>query len=248
MSVEDRVAIVTGATGGMGQHLVRALCEEGAAVVIHYLHREQEANALVKEMDACGHRVLAVQANVANEADVARLVNETIGEFDRVDILINNAGISRDGISWKMDSIAWQEVLDTNLTGAFYTTKAVLPFMRETQWGRIINISSVVAQTGVPGTAAYAASKAGLMGLTRAVASEVASRNISVNCLALGYFDVGLIEQLSEQMKDEILSRIPAGHLGAPGTVSEAVLYLCSEAARFVTGQVINLNGGLFMG
>lgn len=232
----------------MGKCLARAMGDSGAQVVINYRHREKEAQALVAELEEDGRRAIAVRANVAEESEVDSLVAQTVETFGRVDILINNAGISRDGLSWKVSSEDWHEVLNVNLTGTFYATRAVLPHMREARWGRIVNISSVVAQMGVAGAAAYSASKAGIMGLTRTVAIEAAPRNITVNCLALGYFDVGLIDGLSPEAQEKIVDQVPVGQLGKPEAVVETVRYLCLEEVSFVTGQVINVNGGLFMG
>ena len=248
MELEDRVAIVTGATGGLGQYLVRDLSRHGAAVMVHFRHREQEAASLVQEFGDRGVRAIACRADVADETDVRRVVDMAVGAFGRVDILINNAGVSRNSVSWKMDSDDWYEVLNTNLTGTFFMTKAVLPYMRKAEWGRIINIGSVVAQIGVPGTSAYAASKAGVIGLTRVVAREVASIGITVNCLALGYYEAGMIGTLPPQVLADLVKQVPVQRLGKPDTIAATVRYLCSEEAGFVTGQVINLNGGQFMG
>ncbi len=246
--LSGKTALITGATGGLGKHIVRGLSDHGAACVVHYAHREREATALAETLRTEGRQALALRANVADESEVRRMASEVMDAFGRIDILVNNAGISRDGLSWKMDAKDWNEVLNVNLAGPFYTIKAVLPHMRSAGWGRIINIGSVVAQMGVPGTAAYAASKAGLMGLTRVIAREVASKNITVNCLALGYFNAGLIDTLSPEIQKEIASQIPVRHLGKPETVAEMIGYLCSDSAEYITGQVINLNGGLFMG
>lgn len=243
-----KVALVTGATGGLGQHFVRVLSENGAAVVVHYRNRETEARRLVDSIRERGRRAMACCADVSREADVSRMLDEVNTELGPVSVLINNAGISRNAMSWKMTSEIWNEVIGTNLSGVFYMTRAVLPGMRDAAWGRVINISSVVAQIGVPGTAAYAASKAGIVGLTRTTAREVISRNITVNALMLGYFSVGVIETMTEEMQQSVIQQIPAGRLGEPHAAVEAVKYLCSDGAAYVTGQALNVNGGLFMG
>jgi len=242
-----KVALVTGATGGLGQHFVRMLSENGAAVVVNFRDRETEARQLVDSMRESGRRAMACCADVSREADVCRMLDDVNRELGPVSVLINNAGISRNAMSWKMTSDVWNDVIGTNLSGVFYMTKAVLPGMREAAWGRVINISSVVAQVGVPGTVAYAASKAGIVGLTRTIAREVISRNITVNTLMLGYFQVGVIETLTEEMQQSIVQQIPAGRLGEPRAAVDAVQYLCSDGAAYVTGQAISVNGGMFM-
>ena len=247
MNLHGRVALVTGATGGLGQHFVTALASEGAAVVVHYKSKQQKAQDMVHRLHSVEANAIAVRADVGVEKDVQQMVKETIESFGRIDILINNAGISRNAISWKMSSTMWHEVLKVNLTGVFYCAKAVLPYMRKAEWGRIINMTSVVAQVGVPGTAAYAASKAGIIGLTKTVAREVITRGITVNCLALGYFREGMFLTLSEDTQQAIVSQIPMGRLGEPSEVVSAIKFLCSEEAGYITGQVINLNGGLYM-
>ena len=247
MNLHGRVALVTGATGGLGQHIVTALSSEGAAVVVHYKTREQKAQDMVHRLHRAKASAIAVRADVCVEEDVQQMVKETIESFGRIDVLINNAGISRDALSWRMSSAMWHEVLEVNLTGVFYSTKAVLPYMREAKWGRIINMTSVVAQMGVPGTAAYAASKAGIIGLTKTVAREVITRGITVNCLALGYFREGMFLALREEIQQAIVSQIPMGRLGEPSEVAVAIKFLCSEETGYITGQVINLNGGLYM-
>ncbi len=245
--MQRKVAIITGASGGMGRVLAVELGEAGASVVIHYLTNEEAASRLVSKIRERGGKATRVQADVTNPSEVESMVRRTLDTFGRVDILINNAGINRDAISWKMDERAWSQVLEVNLTGAFLCAKAVLPTMRQQQWGRIINISSVVAQIGVPGAAAYAASKAGLIGLTKTLAREVIRKGITVNCLALGYFSAGLMLTLAPEIQDRILSQIPMGRLGEPEEVTHVVRFLCDERASYITGQVISINGGLYM-
>jgi 3-oxoacyl-[acyl-carrier protein] reductase len=231
----------------LGRVLAPELGKEGASIAVHYLHNETAAAAVVKVVEECGAAAIKVQADVTQAVQVESMVRTVVDRFGRVDVLVNNAGVSRDAMSWKLGEDQWAEVLGVNLTGAFLCAKAVLPVMREQQWGRIINISSVVAQTGMPGTVAYAASKAGLVGMTKTLARETAHKGITVNCLALGYFRVGLIASLSPEVRDEILSQIPVGRLGEPEELVHAVRFLCDERAAYITGQVLNINGGLYM-
>jgi len=245
--MQGKVAIITGASGGIGQVLAAELGEAGASVVVHYLTNEEAAARLVSRIRERGGKATKAQADVTNPSEVESMVHTVLDTFGRVDILINNAGINRDAISWKMDERTWIQVLEVNLTGAFLCARAVLPAMRSQQWGRIINISSVVAQIGVPGAVAYAASKAGLIGLTKTLAREVIRKGITVNCLALGYFKAGLMLTLAPDLQETILSQIPMGRLGEPEEVAHTVLFLCDERASYITGQVISINGGLYM-
>jgi 3-oxoacyl-[acyl-carrier protein] reductase len=245
--VKSRVVLITGASGGLGQVLAVECARAGATIVAHYHDHQMQAEAVTSRIREWGGLATAVQADVTDMSRVESMVHNVVDRFGRVDILVNNAGITRDAISWKPAEESWSEVLRVNLTGAFLCAKAVLPVMRQQQWGRIINISSVVAQTGMPGTAAYAASKAGLAGLTKTLAREAAPKGVTVNCLALGYFRVGLIRTVSRELRDQIVSQIPLGRLGEPEEVAHAVRFLCDDRAAYITGQVLNVNGGLYM-
>ncbi|MBC8262798.1 MAG: 3-oxoacyl-ACP reductase FabG [Anaerolineales bacterium] len=245
--MQGKVAIITGASGGIGQVLAAELGEAGASIVVHYLTNEEAASRLVSKIREDGGKAMKSRADVTNSSEVESMVHRALDTFGRIDILVNNAGINRDAISWKMDERAWSQVLGVNLTGAFLCAKTVLPAMRRQQWGRIINISSVVAQIGVPGAAAYAASKAGLIGLTKTLAREVVRNNITVNCLALGYFSAGLMLTLAPELQETILSHIPMRRLGQPEEVAHTVRFLCDERASYITGQVLSINGGLYM-
>lgn len=245
--MQGRVAIVTGASGGLGQVLATELGKAGACVVVHYCTNEPGASHVADQVVAGGGKAIKARADVANESEVEAMVRLTLDTFGRVDILINNAGVSRDAMAWKMEQATWSQVMEVNLTGAFLCTRAALPVMRKQEWGRIINISSIVAQTGMAGTAAYTASKAGLIGLTKTIAREVARKGITVNCLALGYFSAGLMLTLPPDVQQAILVKIPMGRLGDPQELVHAVRFLCDERAAYVTGQVLSLNGGLYM-
>jgi 3-oxoacyl-[acyl-carrier protein] reductase len=185
--------------------------------------------------------------DVSNEDNVKEMVNNAIERFGTIDILINNAGIFKDAITWKMEKSAWDEVISTNLTGAFLCAKHVLPIMRARGWGRIVNISSIVGQVGVPGTCNYAAAKSGLFGLTKTIARECANKNITVNCVALGYFESGMNLRLPEEIRNNILNQIPMKRFGKPEEAASLVLFLCTEEAGYITGQIIHVNGGLYM-
>ena len=247
MGLEGKVALVTGASGDLGYHFTWGLAQDGARVVIHYHQNADQADKLKAELLARGYDAMTVQADVSQEDEVQRMVDEVRAIFGAIDILVNNAGISRDGVTWKMSKRTWDDVLRVNLTGAFFCSRAMLPAMREKRWGRIVNITSVVAQMGVPGTPAYAASKAGLIGFTKTLAREVVSRGITVNCLALGYFEAGVLHGLSEEIQQRILAQIPMKRFGDPDEVVHALLFLCHEHAGYITGQVINVNGGIYM-
>jgi len=245
--MKGKVAIITGASGGLGRILASELCRFGASVIVHYLTNKKMAEDLVGKINERGGEAISIMADVTNEKDVLSMIQMTMSTFGKIDILINNSGISLDAISWKLGYEEWKKVLNVNLNGAFLCSKAVLPDMRRRKWGRIINISSVVAQIGVPGTSGYAASKAGLFGLTRTLAREVINKGITVNCLSLGYFNTGLIDTLDPSSQQSLIEQIPAGRLGKPEEIAFAVRYLCDDLAGYVTGQVLNINGGLYM-
>lgn len=239
-----RVALVTGGGRGLGRAIARDLAGAGFAVGVNYLERTEAAETTVEEIRSAGGTAVAVQGDVRVESETARLTDAVASALGPIDTLVNNAGISRDAIAHRMSLAEWGAVIATNLQGAFLCSRAVLPGMRERKFGRIINISSVVGLAGGVGVCNYAASKAGLEGLTRALALENARHGITVNVIAPGYFEVGLIESLPPDRKAEILSRIPAGRLGRPAELSSLVLYLASEQAAYLTGQTLSPNGG----
>ncbi len=243
--LKDRTALVTGATGGIGAAIAKALHGAGATVVLSGT-RENVLEERVRELG--GERVHAVPANLSDPESVAALVPAAEQALGRgVDILVNNAGITRDTLAMRMKPEQWQQVLDVNLTAAFRLSQAVLKGMMKARWGRIVNITSVVALTGNPGQANYAAAKAGMIGMSKSLAREVAARGITVNCIAPGFIETPMTDALNEKQREAILSQIPAGRLGSPEDVAAAALYLASDAAAYVTGQTLSVNGGMAM-
>ena len=247
MLFSNQVAIVTGSSRGLGRHIALSLAEEGANIILVYHENQDKAVQVKREIESMGQRALVLQADVSSEPDVQNMVNRTVSEFSRIDILINNAGVSSDAMSWKFPTDSWHHVIEVNLTGPFLCTKHVLPVMRPQSSGRIINIASVVGQTGNVGTSAYSASKSGLIGLTKTVAREVASRGITVNALALGYFDEGMLRTLPATIREDLLARIPIGRFGSVSELTWAIRFLSAPQAAYITGQVININGGFYI-
>ncbi len=243
--LKDRTALVTGATGGIGAAIAKALHAAGASVVLSGT-RENVLEERMRELG--GERVHAVPANLSDPESVAALVPAAEQALGRsVDILVNNAGITRDTLAMRMKPEQWQQVLDVNLTAAFRLSQAVLKGMMKARWGRIVNITSVVALTGNPGQANYAAAKAGMIGMSKSLAREVAARGITVNCIAPGFIETPMTDALNEKQREAILAQIPAGRLGIPEDVAAATLYLASDAAAYVTGQTLSVNGGMAM-
>jgi 3-oxoacyl-[acyl-carrier protein] reductase len=241
------VAIVTGASGALGSAIAKALAAEGAAVIAHYGRNAEAAAALVEAIRRAGGRAEAVAADVSRPDQAAALVQAALQAFGGVHILVNNAGITRDTLVLRMKEGDWQAVLDTNLSGAFYCTKAALREFVRQRGGRIITITSVAGQIGTVGQANYAAAKAGLIGLTRAVAREVASRGITVNAVAPGFIEAGMTAQLPAEVVRAYLEQVPLARAGKPEEVAAAVVFLASDDAAYITGQVLNVDGGLVM-
>ncbi len=242
------VVVVVGGSGGLGGSICRYMGSHGADVAVLYHGNGARADALVGSLRGQGKKAQAFQVDVSQRESVDTVMADVVAAFATVDVLINCAGISRNGMIWKVGDEDWSSTLEVNLTGAFQCTRAVLPIMREKRKGRIINISSILGKIGVPGTSAYAASKAGIEGLTRATAVEVANRGITVNALALGYFDAGIIVKVPTDKLEKILGTIPVGRLGRVEEVCHTIGFLCTEGASYITGQTININGGLYFG
>ena len=238
---------MTGASGGIGRHIAVALAREGAAVIAHYAHNAEAAETVVQAIEAAGGRARAVAGDIARPDDAAAVVGAATQVFGRVDILVNNAAIARDGLVLRMRDEEWQAVVATNLSGAFYCIRAALrEFVRQRR-GRIINLTSTAGQAGNVGQANYVAAKAGLIGLTRAVAREVGSRGITVNAIAPGFIGAGMTETLPEDVRARFLQQVPLGRPGTPGDIAAAVVFLASEEASYITGQVLNVDGGMVM-
>jgi len=245
-SLKDKVALVTGASQGIGRATSVALAAAGARVVAA-ARNEQKLADVVAEIAAAGGEALAVCMDVSSAEQIKAGFEQTRVKFGRLDILVNNAAITRDGLALRMKPEDWDAVLRTNLTGAHLAIQQALGLMLRKRWGRIINVSSVVAQMGNPGQANYVAAKAGLIGLTKAIAAEVASRNITVNAVAPGFIVSPMTDPLPQKVKDELLARVPLGRLGSDREVAAAILFLASEEASYITGHVLDVNGGLYM-
>jgi len=245
--LEGRVALVTGASQGIGRACALELASGGASVAAAARNEEKLAQ-LVGEITSRGGQAAAFKMDVASENDVKAAVKAALERFAKIDILVNNAGVTRDQLVMRMKRADWDAVLNTNLTGAYLCIQQVIGSMLKQRWGRIINIASIFGQIGQAGQANYSASKAGLIGLTKAVAREVASRNITVNAVAPGYIETAMTAVLTEDLKKKVLEMIPLGRAGSDQDVAHAVRFLASDEAAYITGQVLNVNGGMFMG
>ena len=248
MSLAGKVAVVTGGSRGIGRAICLRLAKMGAKVVINYVSRPEAAEETKAQVEALGSECVVLKFNVAITSEVQEAFKQITGECGRIDILVCNAGITRDGLLATMKEDDWDQVMAVNLKGAFNCIKAGCRPMMKQRWGRIIIITSVVGFAGNAGQANYSAAKAGLVGLTRSSARELASRSITVNCVAPGYIDTDMTSDLPETVKEKILSEIPLGVLGEPEDIAGAVAYLASEDGGYVTGQAIHVNGGMFMG
>lgn len=246
-TLDGKVAIVTGASGGLGRAIAQMLATDGAAVVVHYGTDRETAEQVVGEITVRGGRALAVQADLTSSEAAQQVVTAAKDRLGGVDILVNNAGITKDTLLLRMRDEDWTEVLDTNLSATFYCTKAALREMLRQRGGRIVNITSTAAQMGPVGQANYAASKAGIVGFTKAVAREVGSRGITVNAVAPGFIAAGMTDRLSPDVVKSYIEQVPLGRAGKPEEVAAVVAFLASDDAAYITGQVIHVNGGLVM-
>jgi 3-oxoacyl-[acyl-carrier protein] reductase len=244
--LKDKVAVVTGASQGIGRETAMALAEAGAKVVVAARNEEKLA-ALVSEIAAAGGEAFAVKMDVADAEQVKAGFKRVIEKFGRLDILVNNAAVTRDGLAMRMKKDDWDAVLQTNLTGAHLCIQQALPTMMKARAGRIINISSIVAQMGNAGQANYVAAKAGLIGLTKAIAIEIASRGVTVNAVAPGFIETPMTDVLPDKVKEELKVRIPLGRMGSARDVASAIVFLASDEAGYITGHVLNVNGGMHL-
>jgi 3-oxoacyl-[acyl-carrier protein] reductase len=246
MSISGKIALVTGAAQGIGREIAMALAADGADVAICDVNLEA-AQKTAADIEATGKKSLAIKANVASSADVSAMIEQVVEKFGRIDILVNNAGITRDGLILRMKDEDWDLVLSINLKGAFLCTKSALKYMTKQRSGTVINIASIVGAMGNAGQANYVASKAGLIGLTKTIAREYANRGITANAVAPGFIETAMTQALPENVRQELAKQIPMGKLGTPGDVANAVRFLASPWASYITGQVVHVNGGMYM-
>jgi 3-oxoacyl-[acyl-carrier protein] reductase len=246
MDLEGKVALVTGGAQGIGKVTALLLASKGAHVAVSDINMEGAMQA-AKEIEGLGRKGLALEGDVSSPPDAERIVGETVEQLGGIDILVNNAGITRDRLLLRMTEEDWDAVLSVNLKGTFNCTKAAVRHMMKHKSGRIVNIASVVGEMGNAGQANYAASKAGIIGLTKSIAREYAQRGISVNAIAPGYIETPMTEALSDKVKEELKAQIPMARLGTPMDVANAVYFLVSDASSYITGQVLNVNGGIYM-
>lgn len=247
MILSGKNALVTGGSRGIGKSIALALAGAGANVVINYTSNATAAEAVVKEIEALGVKGLAVKGNISNGDEVNEMINQIEEVFPQIDILINNAGITKDNLIIRMKEEEWDAVMDVNLKGTFLATKAVARKMIKQKHGKIINISSVVGVMGNPGQANYCASKAGVIGFTKSLAKELAGKGINVNAIAPGFIDTDMTAVLSDNVKDQMLSHIPLKRYGKPEDIANLILFLSSDLSNYITGQVIHVDGGMVM-
>ncbi len=247
MKLEGRVALVTGASQGIGHACALALAREGATVAVA-ARNQPKLDELVARITSEGGQAAALAMDVSDEEQIKSAIKQALAQLGKIDILVNNAGVTRDQLVLRMKRSDWDAVLNTNLTSAYLCIQQVMPSMLKQRWGRIINITSVFGQMGQAGQANYAASKAGLIGLTMAIAREVASRTITCNAVAPGFIETGMTAALSEEFRQNALKAIPLGRVGSPEDVANAVRFLASDEASYITGQVLGVNGGMLMG
>lgn len=244
--LKGKVAIVTGASRGIGRHIALLLAKRGADVAINYRSREADAQEVVKEIEAQGVQAVAIQADLSKMPEARNLIRQVKEKWGRIDILVNNAGITRDKAMKNLTDDDWNEVLDTNLGSVYATCSEVLPVMMEQKYGRIVNITSFVGQAGNFGQANYAASKGGIIAFTKTLALEMARHNITVNAIAPGFTETEMLGQVPEHIREKIMARVPMGRFGQPDEIARAVVFIAAEG-DYITGQQINVNGGVYM-
>lgn len=249
---EGKVVLITGAIGGLGMAQARIFAEEGAALCLNYIDigtvKEDAAKFIAELEDSFGGTYKGYIADITKEDEVAGMMANIVADFGHIDVLVNNAGISINATSWKYGADAWDKIMGVNLTGAFYCAKHALGYMREQKYGRVVNISSVVGVTGARGTVAYGATKAGLIGMMKTMAREVCQRGITVNCVAPGYIDAGIMSNVPQAYKDnDVIPSIPMGRLGDAKDVAKTVVFLASDDAAYITGEVLRVDGGFAM-
>lgn len=247
MTLAGKTALITGASRGIGKEIALELARNGANIVVNYAGNKQLAEQVADEIRSIGRESAAIQADVANSEAVEQMVKETVNMFGSLDILVNNAGITRDQLLMRMKESDWDDVLNTNLKSVFLTTKAVSRQMMKQRKGRIINIASIVGVSGNAGQANYVAAKAGIIGLTKTAAKELAPRNITVNAVAPGFITTDMTDKLPEDVKQELYKQIPLARLGEPKDIAYVVAFLASEKSSYITGQTIHVNGGMYM-
>ncbi len=247
MTLKGKKAIVTGGSLGIGAAIAKELGQQGASVAINYRKHDTEAKQVAADVDAAGGKGLAVKADVASFADAQAMVDQVVEKFGGLDILVNNAGINRDGVIWKMTEEQWDQVLDINLKGYFNYCRAAVPILREQKSGKIINVTSINGLRGKFGQTNYSASKAGIIGLTKALARELGRASVNVNAVAPGLIETDMMKDAPENVREAALAEIVLGRMGQPEEVASVVAFLCTEAARHITGEVIRVDGGQYI-
>jgi 3-oxoacyl-[acyl-carrier protein] reductase len=247
MNLEGKAALVTGASRGIGREIALELARQGANVAVNFSGSEAKANEVVDEIKTLGREAFAIKCDVSNSEEVAAMVKGTIDNFGKLDILFNNAGITKDNLLIRMKEEEWDDVINIKLKGVFLCTKAVTRQMMKQRVGRIINIASIVGVSGNPGQANYVAAKAGVIGLTKTTAKELASRNITVNAIAPGFITTDMTDKLTEDVKTEMLKQIPLARLGEPKDIAKMTAFLASDDSSYITGQTLHINGGMVM-
>ncbi|MGG1268654.1 3-oxoacyl-[acyl-carrier-protein] reductase [Brevibacillus laterosporus] len=245
--LEGKVALITGASRGIGRAIALKYAEAGANIIVNYSGNEAKAQETVADIEKLGREAIMIRANVGNTEEAENMVKEALERFGKIDILVNNAGITRDNLLMRMKESEWDEVINVNLKGVFNMTKALTRPMMKQRGGSIINITSVVGVLGNAGQANYVAAKAGVIGLTKTTARELASRNIKVNAIAPGFVDTDMTDVLSEDVKSGILAQIPFNRLGSADEISNVALFLASDASSYMTGQTLHVDGGMYM-